>query len=334
MPVRDRVSIPTIMRCGSIRMIPIGQFYNVAVDMRQPYHVYGGLQDNGCWGGPSASCRSQGVGPEDWVQINGGDGFHCAADPTDPDFVYCESQNGAMARRNLRTGEMRMVQRSTRGQRFNWNTPFILSPHNPHTLYFAGSAVFRSVDQGGTSRSISPEITRTDRGSATALAESPRVEGVLYVGTDDGALWISRDGGRNWTDLHASLPELEKVKYVSDIEPSLHKNGTVYVTLDGHRSDDYTSYVFRSDDFGETWTSLVEGLPEASVRCIVEDLENQDLLFAGTEVGCFVSIDGGERFTPFEGNLPTVPVHDLVIHPRDGELVAGTHGRGIWIADI
>jgi photosystem II stability/assembly factor-like uncharacterized protein len=317
-----------------IDVLPLGQFYNVAVDMRNPYRVYGGLQDNGCWAGPSRSRRSDGTAPGDWVQINGGDGFHCAADPTDPDSVYCESQHGAMVRRNLKTGEMRMVDRPRRDIRFNWNTPFLLSPHNPFTLYFAGNKVFRSVDQGVTSVAVSPEISRTDQGSATSLVESPREAGTLYVGTDDGALWATMDGGQHWEDLSPALPELDQARYVSDIEASRHLRDRVYVTLDGHRSNDYGAYVFRSDDHGETWDSLSSNLPQVPVRCLAEDLENPELLFVGTEFGCFVTLDGGITWTPFKSKLPSVAVHDLVIHPRDDDLVAGTHGRGIWIVNM
>ncbi len=313
----------------------IGQLYNVAVDTRTPYRVYGGLQDNGSWGGPSAT-RGRGIGVGDWIKINGGDGFHCAVDPTDPDTVYSESQNGSIMRLDLRTGARARVMPpgDRRGQRFNWNTPFLLSPHNPSILFYAGSRVYRSIDRGESSVEISPEISRTERGSATALAQSPRDENLLYVGTDDGALWASRDGGREWVDLREKLPGIEQPLYVSDIEPSPHRARSVYLTLDGHRSNDFAPHVFFSDDAGESWEAIDEGLPESSVRCIAVDRINRGLLFVGTEQGCFVSIDAGEHWTAFESGLPTVPVHDLVIHPREADLVAATHGRGVWIADI
>jgi len=316
-------------------LMSIGQFYNVAVDMSTPYRVYGGLQDNGSWGGPSAT-RGNEIRTGDWITINGGDGFHCAVDPRDPDVVYSESQNGAIVRLDLRTGERQRVARPRggRGWRFNWNTPFLLSPHNPSILFYAGDVVFRSIDRGESSLVISPGIARTERGSATALAQSPRDEDTLYVGSDDGALWRTLDGGREWTSVTESLPGIEEPLYVSDIEPSPQRAGTVYVTLDGHRSNDFLPHVFVSDDDGDTWRRIDAGLPAVPVRTIAVDPVNEGLLFVGTETGCYASIDAGAHWTAFRSGLPTVPVHDLVIHPRDGDLVAGTHGRGIWIADI
>lgn len=317
--------------------LAISQFYNVAVDLRQPYRVYGGLQDNGSWSGPSATRTGNAIRSSDWIRINGGDGFRCAVDPSDQDIVYSESQGGMMMRLNLRTGEQARVSRPQgRGDtsRFNWNTPFLLSPHNPSILYYAGERVYRSIDRGESHEVISEEFTATDRGSATALAESPLLSGLLYVGSDDGALWMSDNGGRKWVSLLDRLPGIGQPLYVSAIEASRFREGRVYVTLDGHRSDDYAPHVFVSEDYGESWRALDATLPGASVRTLVEDPDNENLLFVGTETGCFVSIDRGDHWTPFESGLPTVPVHDLVIHPRDADLIAGTHGRGAWIADI
>ena len=319
---------------GHVDVLPIAQFYNVAVDLRTPYRVYGGLQDNGSWGGPSAT-RERGIADGDWIKINGGDGFHCAVDPTNPDLVYSESQNGAIVRLDVRTGESLRVTRpgGGRGYRFNWNTPFLLSPHNPQILYYAGNVVLRSIDGGASSLEISPEITRTENGSATALAQSALDEDLLFVGTDDGALWRSLDGGREWQSVSESLPGVDRPLYVSDIEPSPHAGRTVYVTLDGHRSDVFAPYVFVSHDAGDRWEPLSAGLP-GPVRTIAVDPVNPALLFVGTESGCFASVDAGAHWTEFTSGLPTVPVHDLVIHPRESDLVAATHGRGIWIADI
>lgn len=319
-------------------VLSIGQFYGIAIDHRIPYRVYGGLQDNGSWGGPSAT-RGRGIAVSDWIKISGGDGFRCAVDPDDPDIVYSESQNGAIARLDLRTGARQRIGPAERGSRFNWNTPFLLSPHNSEIFFFAGEAVFRSIDGGQRSSKISPVISRTDRGTATALAQSPLDERLLLVGTDDGALWRTQDGGENWEDLSASLLGVERgveqPLYVSDIEPSPHRARTVFLTLDGHRSNDFAPHVFISTDAGESWKAIQDGLPaDGSVRTIAVDPVNRDLLFVGTEGGCFLSIDRGEHWTPFTSGLPTVPVHDLVIHPRDADLVAGTHGRGVWIADI
>ncbi|MCP3915068.1 MAG: PDZ domain-containing protein [bacterium] len=315
-------------------VLSISQFYNVAVDDRMPYWVYGGLQDNGSWGAPSAT-RSGGIATDDWIKINGGDGFRCAVDPNDPNVVYSESQNGAILRLNLLTGERQRVTRAgNRGLRFNWNTPFLLSPHNSSILFYAGNVVFRSIDRGTTSHEISPGITRTDRGSATALAQSALDEDLLWVGSDDGALWATRNGGTDWIDLSDKLPEVPGPRYVSDIEPSPHRARTVYATLDGHRSDDFAAHVFESTDGGDSWRSITSDLPAVPVRTIAVDASHEGLLFVGTETGVFVTIDGGEHWTPFVSGLPTVPVHDLVIHPRAADLIAATHGRGVWIADI
>jgi len=313
--------------------IPLAQFYAIAVDRSTPYRVYGGLQDNGSWGGPSAT-RTEGILASDWVTINGGDGFRCAVDPEDPAIVYSESQNGAIARLDLRTGSTARVTPPGGRGRFNWNTPFLLSPHNSRIFFFAGTVVYRSLDGGANPLVISPEIARTEQGTATALAQSPRDERILYVGTDDGALWRTLDGGVSWERIGENLPGVEKPLYVSDIEPSPFRSETVYLTLDGHRSNDFAAHVFVSTDSGGTWERLTEGLPESSVRTIAVDPVNPDLLFVGNEEGCFVSTDRGARWMPFDAGLPTVPVHDLLIHPDEADLVAGTHGRGIWIADI
>jgi len=345
----------------------IGQFYHVAVDNRKPYHVYGGLQDNGSWGGPSRSLRGDGPINADWILLGGGDGFACQVDPNDPDVVYWEFQDGNMFRRNLRTGETTYIRpkggqvgplqinRSApfiisfgnlpivlltptlvRGEpkyRFNWNTPFILSSHNSHIFYCAGNYVCRSLKQGDDLRPISPEITRTKQGSATVLAESPRNPDVLYVGTDDGALWVTRDGGIHWTDI-ASKIHLPGPRWVSGIEPSHFIEGRAYVVFDAHRSDDDEPYVYVTEDFGETWRSLRENLPTGSTRVLREDVQNSSLLFLGTEFASWVSLNRGASWTKLNNNLPTVAVHDLAIHPSAGEIVAATHGRSLWVLDI
>lgn len=314
-------------------VLPLAQFYNVAVDTRSPYWVYGGLQDNGSWGGPSAT-RGRGIPTASWIKTNGGDGFRCAVDPRDPDVVYSESQNGMIVRRNLGTGETRRITQPGRGTRFNWNTPYFLSAHNPSILYYAGNHVYRSIDDGESSSRISDEITRTDRGSATALAQSPLDADLLYVGTDDGALWRTTDGGASWEDIAPGLG-VDQPLYVADIEPSPHRAETVYLALDGHRSDDYAPRLLVSRDAGDSWRALTGGLPDGGpVRTVAVDPVNRDLLFCGTEFGCFVSIDAGEGWTRLESGLPRVPIHDLVIQNAEADLVAGTHGRGVWILDI
>jgi photosystem II stability/assembly factor-like uncharacterized protein len=314
--------------------LPFSQFYGVAVDDRVPYNVAGGLQDNGTWYGPSRSRRPSGVITEDWVTVNGGDGFQAAFDPEDSNVLYCESQNGAIARVNLATGERRGVSKPNGDEhRWQWDTPFLISPHNPKTLLYAGTHVIRSVDRGDSHKIISTNIARTDWGSATALAWSARDEDRMYVGADDGALWTTGDGGKTWESIQDKLG-IPQPMYVSSIEASRHERNRVYVTIDGHRDDDTAPYVFVSDDAGKTFTRLGANLPDGSLHCVAEDLRNPDLLFVGSEFGCFVSLDRGKSFLAFRENLPTVAVHDLVIHPRERELVAATHGRGIYIADI
>ena len=316
--------------------LAIAQFYHVALDNRQPYRAYGGLQDNGSWGGPSRTLNSTGPLNSDWVSVGSGDGFVCRVDPFDPDIVYSESQNGALSRRNLRTGERAGISpRAQRGQRFrfNWNTPFILSNHNPGIYYVAGNYVFRSIKRGDDLKAISPEIARTGRGTGTALAESPRNPDVLWAGTDDGNLWITRDGGANWKNV-ADKVGLPAARWVSTVEPSRFVEGRCYVAFDGHRSDDDEPIVFVTEDFGETWSSIRANLPTGSSRCLREDVRNQNLLFVGTEFAVFGSVNRGKSWTKINNNLPTVAVHELAIHPTAGEMVAATHGRSLWVVDI
>ena len=321
-----------------LNTLAIGQFYHCAVDTRPDYRVYGGLQDNGSWGGPSRTHTGTGPINEDWIMVGGGDGFVCRVDPNDPDLVYYESQNGGFGRRNLRTGETASI-RPPRGQgqanrfRFNWNSPFILSHHNSRVYYCAGNVVFRSWDRGNDLQVISPDITATPKGSALALGESPRNPNVLYVGTDDGYLWVTRDGGKEWVNItkNVGLPGL---RTVATVEPSRFADGRCYVAFDAHRQDDDDPHVYVTDDFGKTWKSLRGNLPWGSTRCLREDIQNPDLLFLGTEFGAWASIDRGQSWTKLNNNLPTVAVHEFAIHPTAGEVVAATHGRSLWVLDV
>jgi hypothetical protein len=321
-----------------MNQMAIGQFYHVAlsIDPKKPYWCFGGLQDNGTWGGPSHALH--GIGPinEDWVSIGGGDGYVCRVDPTDPDMVYWESQDGGMGRYNLRTNERAQIRpRQPQGQpyRFNWNTPFILSAHNPGIYYVGGNVVFRSVKKGDDLRVISPEITRTKRGSATALAESPRNQDVLWAGTDDGFVWVTRDGGQKWTNVTEKVG-LVGTRWVATVEASRFAEGRAYVVFDGHRSDDEEPYVFVTEDFGETWKSLRNGLPPGSTRCLREDVRNPNLLYLGTEFAVYASVDRGQSWARINNNLPTVAVHEIAVHPTAGEIVAATHGRSLWVLDV
>jgi photosystem II stability/assembly factor-like uncharacterized protein len=319
-----------------LNTVAIGQFYHVAVDSRRPYHVYGGLQDNGSWGGPSHGLRGHGPVNGDWIALFGGDGFVCRVDPNDPDLVYCEIQDGLMVRRHLKKGQYYFIRpRPEQGKsyRFNWNTPFILSSHNPRIFYAGGNYVFRSLNRGEDLRVISPEISLTGRGTATAVAESPRNPDVLYAGTDDGALWVTRDGGKGWTNITSKVG-LPGPRWVATIEPSRYQEGRAYVVFDGHRSDDDKPYVYVTEDFGQTWKPLHAKLPWGSTRVLREDIENEDLLYLGTEFGIWASLNRGGRWTKINSNLPTVAVHEIAQHPTAGEIVAATHGRSLWILDV
>ncbi len=324
-------------RWEHLNTLALGQFYHVTMDSRRPYRVYGGLQDNGSWGGPSRTLSGSGILNEDWISVRGGDGFVCRVDPFDPDIVYSESQNGAMSRRNLATGaSARIAPRATRGvrYRFNWNTPFILSAHNPGIFYCGGNFVFRSLKRGDDLKVISPEITRTGRGTATAVAESPLNADVLWCGTDDGNLWVTKDGGANWTNV-ADKVGLPGPRWVATLEPSRFVEGRCYAAFDAHRSDDDKPHVYVTEDFGGTWRSLSGNLPVGSTRCMREDHKNANLLFCGTEFAAFASLDRGKTWAKINGtNLPTVAVHELALQPNGSDLVAATHGRSVWITDI
>jgi S1-C subfamily serine protease/photosystem II stability/assembly factor-like uncharacterized protein len=324
-------------RWDHLNTLALGQFYHVAIAPKYPYYVYGGLQDNGTWGGPALSLSGSGPVNEDWLSVGGGDGFMCRVDPNDPDLVYWTSQDGNMGRRHMKTGERASI-RAQAGEgepayRFNWNTPFILSNANSRIFYAAGNYVFRSLDRGSNLEKISPEITLTKRGSATALSESPRNANVLYAGTDDGALWVTRDGGKEWIEIGKNL-NLPAPRWVSTIEASRFADGRVYLCLDGHRSNDDDPYVFVSEDYGKTWKSIRANLPWGSTRCLRESPFNENVLLIGTEFAVYATANRGEYWNKLNSNLPTVPVFDFAFHPNNGEVVAATHGRSLWIADI
>jgi photosystem II stability/assembly factor-like uncharacterized protein len=330
-----------------VRNLPLGQFYAAAVDLRRPYRVYGGLQDNGTWGGPSRTTSADGITTADWFSVMGADGFQCQVDPTDPDTVYAEGQNGLLLRLNVRTWQMTWIRPSPSGllspsYRFNWNSPLALSPHNPRKVYYGGNHVFASYDRGDHWETLSPDLTRGKPGSSpdeghtiTTLAESPARAGVLWAGTDDGRLHVSRNGAVSWTEVGTHIPNLPADGHFSRVECSPSAEGTAWVAVDRHRRDDRSPYVFRTDDYGQHWRPRVGGLPrEGPVHVVRTSSRNPDLLFAGTEAGLYVTADGGDNWQPLRGGLPTVPVHDLVLHPRDRELVIATHGRSIYVLDV
>lgn len=327
-----------------VRNLPIAQFYGIGLDLQKPYRVYGGSQDNGTWSGPSQPQTAQGIPPADWHRILPGDGFQCQVDPADNNIVYAEAQYGGLHRIDVRTGESLDIKpRSTRGitYRFNWSSPIVISPHNPRTIYYGGNVVFRSLDRGDTWLLASADLTRGQEGMSsyghtlTALAESPLKAGLLYAGSDDGLVHVSRDGGEHWLNVSDRLPDVPANRWITRIQCSPFAEGTAYLSLDRHRNDDRKPYVFKTEDGGKSWKSITANLPaEGSVHVIRADPRNRDLLFVGTEFGLFMSQDAGGSWHRFGKGLPTVAVHDLAIHPRDRELVIATHGRGIYIVDI
>jgi photosystem II stability/assembly factor-like uncharacterized protein len=329
-----------------IRNMPLGQFYGIVLDNRKPYRVIGGLQDNGNWGGPTRSPRREGITAADWFKVTGADGFQCQLDPKNDDIVYCEAQYGRLARVSVKTGQEVNIQpkppQGGAAYRFNWNSPIVMSAHQPGTMYFGGNHVFRSGNRGDSWDVVSPDLTRGQPGPSkdnghtlTALAESPLKEGLLWAGSDDGRVSVTRNGGKTWAEVGKNIPDVPAERTVTRIECSPFAEGTAYVTLDRHRNDDRAPYVFKTEDCGATWKPLTKGLPaEGPAHVLRADRRNRDLLFLGTECGLFVTINGGETWQPLKAGLPPVPVHDLAVHPRDHELVIGTHGRSIYVLDV
>jgi photosystem II stability/assembly factor-like uncharacterized protein len=346
----------TWVKCDNL---PIGQYYHVAVDGKDPYQVYGGLQDNTNWVGDSA--YPGGVSYSRWESFMGGDGFYAFPDPADPEnYLYAEIQGGAINRINRHTLEMRDIQpqsATTEKLRFNWNAPMATSPHEKGTIYIGAQYLFRSRDRGQSWQRISPDLTTNDpqkqkqeeSGGITidnsvaemhttiySISESPVAAGTIWAGTDDGNLQLTRDGGKAWTNVVKNVPDLPRFSWVSWVEASRFSAGTAYAAFDRHTFGDFDPYVYRTVDFGKSWTRIAG--PSQGVRgyahVIKEDTQAPNLLFMGTEFGLWISLDGGRRWAAFKGgDFPAVAVRDLAIQPRDSDLVLGTHGRGIWIVD-
>ena len=342
--------------------LPVGLFYHVSVDMATPYNVCGGMQDNYNWCGPSAVRGAAGIANYNWTTLQGGDGFVVLQDPKDFRVAFSESQDGNIVRVDRRTGETMSIRPlpapGEPAYRWHWDTPMIQSPHDARVLYIAANRVFRSPDHGLTWTPASPDLTtnqnRDDivtmgvKGSEIAmarndgiqawpsivsLAESPKRIGLLYAGTDDGQLAVSRDGGKNWTQVIDKLSGLPKGIYVSEVVPSRFDEGTVYATFDGHRQNDFATYIYASTDFGQTWRPIANNLKEEIARTLTEDQRNPDVLYLGTETGLFLSIDRGKSWHRLRANLPTVRIDEITLHPRDNAMILATHGRTIWILD-
>jgi hypothetical protein len=341
----------------------LGQFYHVTYDMETPYNVYGGLQDNYSWGGPSAVRSRQGIVNDDWFSVQGGDGFDVQVDPKDPRTIYAESQDGNISRIDRVTNERKSIRplpaKGEAPYRWNWNTPILISPHDNNTIYVGGNKVFKSPDRGNSWTAISGDLSEgTDRetlalmglkaaefeiakhdgvqsyGNIVSLVESPKQAGVIYAGTDDGKVHMTRDGGKSWTDITGRFPNVPKNSYVSRLVPSAHEVNVVYASFDNHRADDMNTYVYASVDGGNNFRSIGEGLPKGhTVTSMTEDPKNSNVLYSGTEFGLFVSPNRGGTWTRFKGNVPTVPIHEIVFHPRDNDIILATHGRSIWILD-
>ena len=330
--------------------IAIGEFYRIAVDISTPYRICGGLQDNLNWVGPSATSNKDGIVNEDWINIQGGDGFYCMFDASNPDLVYAESQSGSAHRMNLKSGATKFLRpEPAEGQtafRFHWNSPFIQSVHDRNTMYLAGNRVFALTDHGESWRVISPDLSTnnpertatTGSGAETygvvfTLAESPVKQGLLWAGTDDGKLWVTEDQGGHWTDLPGSLPQEAKGQWIARVEPGHKDARTAYLVVSAYQTGNYAPLVYRTTDLGRSWQSVSGNLPkEWPARVVREDPENPDLLFAGTELGLYTSFDRGGSWQPL-GNLPAVPVDDILVHPRSHDLVIATHGRSLYILD-
>ncbi|NKI31123.1 glycosyl hydrolase [Croceivirga thetidis] len=322
----------------------VGQFYAINVDNQEPYNVYGGLQDNGVWMGAhntEESNRWQSSGENPWKGIMGGDGMQVQIDNRDHNIVYTGFQFGNYFRLNLKSGARKRIQpKHELGEnpyRFNWQTPILLSPHNQDILYLGGNKLHRSMNQGDDWSTISNDLTKGGKkgnvayGTITTISESPFQFGLLYVGSDDGLVHISKNAGGSWDNISTNLP---KDMWVSEVAASKHKKERVFVTLNGYRWDNFTPLVFMSDDYGKTWANISSGIPTSPVNALVEDPENENLIFVGTDNGLYASIDLGKSWHLMQNGMPNVAVHDLVIQPEAKDLLVGTHGRSIYRADI
>jgi photosystem II stability/assembly factor-like uncharacterized protein len=339
-----------------LNVLPVSQFYHVTYDMERPYNVYGGLQDNGSWMAPSAT--PDGIANRHWRNLGGGDGFSVVSDPNDSDIVYLESQGGRIVRVRRSTGENREINPfAAAGEpklRFNWNTPIYASPTQKGVIYIGAQQLYRSKDRGDSWERISPDLTTNDQSRQKQLEsgglsidnssaenyttiitinESSKNPNVIWVGTDDGNVQVTRDGGKSWTNVVANVTGVPKNTWVSGVEAGHFDENTAYATFDGHRTGDMKTYVYKTADGGKTWQPLATADIKGFAQVVREDLVNPRLLFLGTEAGLYVSLDGGAGWAQFKENLPPVPVDDIAIHRRDGDAILATHGRGIYIVD-
>jgi len=325
----------------------VGQFYNIGVDDAKPYNIYGGLQDNGTWFGPSNTkdidqWDYEGIYP--WKQIGGGDGMQVQVDTRDNKTVYAGSQFGFYGRRNTDGGRgMSIYPRNELGEtklRFNWQTPIWLSRHNQDVFYYGTNKFHRSLQKGEKLEALSADLTNGAKegdipfGTSTTLVESPMKFGLIYIGTDDGNIHLSKDAGYTWTKISSSLPKTVQGMYVSRVMPSMYKEGRVYASLNGYRNDNFGAYLFVSEDYGTTWTQLGTDLPAEPLNVVKEDPKKENIIYVGSDNGLYASFDTGKTFMTLDNSMPRVPVHDIAIQQRDNEIVIGTHGRSIYVTKL
>ncbi|MCH6201890.1 hypothetical protein MMU07_20090 [Aquiflexum sp. LQ15W] len=339
-----------------VESLPVSQFYHVSVDNDEPYKIYGGLQDNGSWFGPSSS--PGGIEPGDWVSVGAGDGFRVYRHPTKK-IVYSEMQGADnIWRYDVEKNNIKNIRpfpgKDEPKYRFNWNTPIQISPHHPDRIYVGSQFLLRSNDMGNNWERISPDLTTndpakqnqsssggisTDNSGAEnhttifSIAESPLDENIIWVGTDDGNVQVTKDGGKTWANVVSNVPDLPKNTWAYHIQPGNFGKGTAYAVFDGHAQNDFRPYAYKTTDFGITWTSIITEDVHGFAKHILEDHENENLLFLGTELGLFISIDGGKNWSKFTNNMPSASVHYMALHPKTNDLVLATHGRGIIIID-
>ena len=330
--------------------LPVGELYSVDADMEDPYNVYGGLQDHESWKGPSNGW-SGAVNIADWITVGEGDGMYNRVDPTDSRWLFNAREFGSHRRIDQVTRTITdIMPRRPKGQpplRFNWITPVVLSPHNSSIVYTGAQVLLRSLNRGDGWQEISPDLTTGDSAKAygrgniqhctiTTIAESPVTAGVIWIGTDDGKVQVTRTHGAAWMDATAAVGNVggPADRWVSRVFASSHEAGTAYVSKTGFRNDDFKPYLFKTTDYGATWTSISAGLPEQPINVVWEDRKNPRLLFVGNDKGVWVTIDGGARWVRMKGDMPNVPVHDLLVHPREQDVIVGTYGRAIYITDV
>jgi hypothetical protein len=346
--------------------IAFTQFYHLNYDLQKPYMICGGLQDNGTWCGPSNSLLQEGIRKNDWYTVGGGDGFFAVPDLKEPWRVYNDLQGGVLSVTDVRSGASRNItpypnrvgsvgdSMENHKHRFNWNSPIVLGPDGT-TVYFGGEVVFKSANHGQSWEIISPDLTTNDKNKqkssgepvvtdntaaefhCTILTIAPSMvdANVIWVGTDDGNVQVTRDGGKSWTNVVKNIQGLAPNAWIPSIDASTHDAGTAYVAADHHQDNDYTAYLYKTTDYGRTWTRLDVGPAKTTgwAHVIREDPKNASLLYAGTELGLWVSFDRGARWASLRQNMPPVPVRDILVHPRDNDLIVGTHGRGIYVMD-